>query len=180
MTRVRQTAITHTHHIRHTQTTHRQCALKMPSVHKYRSYIKILVRWIMHVTHTRRLNTVMLLIDRCPSLIYGQNKAGHKPVDLADREEIKEFLKKAEKVLVHTILHTHAYVNSCLYVRDVRAHLDTYIHAFKACDKNMYVVRRPRQCISCVPWIVCAIFTMYATHHTQVECMPPQAACALR
>jgi hypothetical protein len=47
---------------------------------------------------TYRLNSLMLLIDRCPSLIYGQNKAGHKPVDVAEREEIKEFLKKAEKV----------------------------------------------------------------------------------
>jgi hypothetical protein len=48
-------------------------------------------------TKHNRLTTLKLLVDRCPSLIYGMNKEQQRPCDFAVREEIKAFLKDSEK-----------------------------------------------------------------------------------
>mmetsp|Transcript_68030 Transcript_68030/g.168059 ORF Transcript_68030/g.168059 Transcript_68030/m.168059 type:complete len:412 (-) Transcript_68030:108-1343(-) len=44
-----------------------------------------------------RFTSLKLLVERCPSLIYGINKQGNRPIELAVRDEIREFLKSAEK-----------------------------------------------------------------------------------
>jgi hypothetical protein len=40
---------------------------------------------------------LLVLTERCPSLIYVANAAGLRPIDLAEREEARRFLKDAEK-----------------------------------------------------------------------------------
>jgi hypothetical protein len=48
---------------------------------------------------TRRncMPAILVLIERCPSLIYVANTEGLRPIDLAEREEMRRFLKDAEK-----------------------------------------------------------------------------------
>jgi len=48
-------------------------------------------------TKHNRLTTLKLLVERCPSLIYGMNKEQLRPCDFAVRDEIKHFLKDSEK-----------------------------------------------------------------------------------
>ena len=44
-------------------------------------------------TANNKLFTLRLLVQSCPSLIYGANKKGLRPIDLAQRSEIRQFLK---------------------------------------------------------------------------------------
>jgi len=48
-------------------------------------------------TKHNRLITLKVLVESCPSLIYGSNAKGQRPVDVAERDEIKKFLKDSEK-----------------------------------------------------------------------------------
>jgi len=44
-------------------------------------------------TAKNQLYALKTLVQCCPSLIYGANNKGLRPIDLAQREEIKQFLK---------------------------------------------------------------------------------------
>jgi hypothetical protein len=44
-------------------------------------------------TANNKLFTLKLLVQSCPSLIYGANNKGERPIDLAQRDEIHQFLK---------------------------------------------------------------------------------------
>ena len=48
-------------------------------------------------TRRNRMPTVLVLIERCPSLIYVANNEGLRPIEMAEREEMKHFLQEAEK-----------------------------------------------------------------------------------
>ena len=114
-------------------------------------------------TAKNQLYALKTLVQCCPSLIYGANNKGLRPIDLAQREEIKQFLK----VCVNLYIYIHMNIFTYIYVQCVCVCVCAYVHSKKGlCWVRVVSQEAKTQNESChrYEWVMFYIWMSRVTH----------------